>query len=107
VNKKDVYDHRAKQSQGQWNVAVHQEQNCGDDLKQKNNDPKTRREDRSEELSGDPGRRGGGKEVQEAVQAESQKNDPEQQPGYDRCGSHKAFSLISILSMSIVSMIYN
>src|SRR5580704_18848742 len=86
MEEKDVDDDRAKDHQGEGDVAIHQEQHATEQLKREDDHPVLRNENGGEELGGYAGGRRHGNEMQETVQAEDEEDETKKQPrdkGYD------------------------
>src|ERR1700693_5249230 len=86
MEEKDVDDHRAKDHQGEGDVAIHQEQHATEHVKREVDYPVLGNESGVKDLGGNAGGRRHGKKMQETVQAEDEEDETEKQPrdkGYD------------------------
>src|SRR5206468_2741586 len=83
VNEQDVDDDRSEQRQGEWDVAINQEQDRRNDLEQKYRDQIMGDKERPDELTSRSGRRRTGNEVEEAVQSKDEKDEAKKKTSDD------------------------
>jgi hypothetical protein len=88
VKEQNVDDDRSEQGEGERDVAIDQEQDRRDDLEQKYHDQIIGDKERSHELASGSGRHGAGKEVEEAVQSEGEKDESKKETGDDNSDFH-------------------
>src|SRR5207247_4375141 len=102
VNEQNVDDDRSEQRQRERDVAIDQEQDRRNDLKQKYRDQIMGDKQRPDELASRSGRRGAGNEMEEAVQSEDEKDESKKETSDDSHNFHVSnFCLIYSILTSI------
>ena len=98
----NVDDDGREQGEGQGNVAVEQEENGRDDLEEKDHDEIVGDKEGPNEIFRRSGRRRRhGKEVEEAVQSEEEKDEAEQKMGDDSNNFHVTLLLFGLKHIEI------
>src|SRR5207249_2461490 len=101
VNEQNVDDDRSEQRQREWNVAIDQEQDRRNDLKQKYRDQIMGDKERPDELAGRSGGRRAGNEVEEAIQPEDEKDESKKETSDDSNNFHVSFILFDLKYIDI------
>jgi hypothetical protein len=88
VKAKYIHDDGTQNRESQWHVAIHEQEDCGYDLKKENHNVKPRRDEGPEELRCNARWRRHGNKVKEPVEPERQKDETKQVPSDCRGDVH-------------------
>jgi hypothetical protein len=102
VNEQNVDDDRSEQRQGEWDVAINQEQDRRNDLEQKYRDQIMGDKERPDELTSRSGRRRAGNEVEEAVQSKHEKDESKKKTSDDSYYFHVSLFDIQYIDINTI-----
>jgi hypothetical protein len=94
MKEQNVNDDRSEEREGEWDVAIDQEQDRRNELEQKYDDQIVGDKERPDELASRSGRHGRGKEMEEAVQSEDEEDESKKKTGDDSSDFHVSMFLL-------------
>ena len=93
MKQQNVHNDGSKQRERERNVPIDQEQDCRDELEQKDDDQIIGRDERSDELTSRSGRQLAANEVKEPVQSKDEKDEAEKITGDESSDFHVSWWL--------------